>query len=346
MPRALAAFALLVVCASISAARDPEWGGLGAVAASPDGKTVVCGGENRVLYVLDAATREVKQRIWIQARVGALAFSKDGTRLCLEDDDEVLHFFDTSTWKEVQKVADAGDCAFAPTADLCLAISGKENGIRFLSMTDGVEKGKTAIKGRIGSAGIDAAGTKAVVVMEPEEDKAEPKADYSAIPKELKGAARKEWIQKNDALSASVKWFEAPTGKPLAEAKTFFTARGRVGVMSAGEYAWIMPYDDVCARITPKGEVTIFEVTTSYNYGRGWSADGKLAIGGGLRSGAICTLDGGTAVKFEVDRLPGWPEYWAGFTTAADGGFWGVTSACRLVKIAKDGKVESAGPVY
>ena len=116
--------------------------------------------------------------------------------------------------------------------------------------------------------------------------------------------------------------------------------------MAAGDFAWIVPYDDVCARITPKGDVTIFEVTTSYNYGRGWSADGKLAIGGGLRSGAICTLDGGTAVKFEADRLPGWPEYWAGFTTAADGGFWGVTSACRLVKLTKDGKVESTDPVY
>ena len=90
----------------------------------------------------------------------------------------------------------------------------------------------------------------------------------------------------------------------------------------------------------------IFEVTTSYNYGRGWSADGKLAIGGGLRSGAVCTLDGGTAVKFEVDRLPGWPEYWGAFCPAADGGFWGVTSACRLVKISKEGKVESTGPVF
>jgi hypothetical protein len=346
MPRFLAAVALVAACASMAAARDPEWGGLGAVAASPDGKTVVCGGENRVLYVVDAASREVKQRIWIQSRVGALAYSKDGSRLCLEDDDEVLHIFDTATWKEVQKVADAGECQFAPGVDLCVAVAAKDKGIKFLSMMDGAEKGKVAVEGRIGSIGIDASGTKAVVLMEPAEDKSEPKADYNAIPKELKGAARKEWIQKNDALSATIKWFEAPSGKPLGEAKTFFTSRGRVAVTAAGDFAYVVTYDDVCARITPKGEVTIFEVSGSYNYGRGWSGDGKLAIGGGLRSGAICTLDGGTVAKFEVDRLPGWPEYWAGFSHAEGGGFWGVTSACRLVKISRDGKVESAGPVY
>lgn len=346
MPRFAAVLALVAACASLSSARDPEWGGHGAVAASPDGKTVVCGGEHRVLYVMDTVTHEVRHRIWIQARVGALAFSKDGSRLCLEDDEEVLHIFDSSNWKEVVKVPDAGDCAFAPAADMLVAISAKEKGIRFLSMTDGSEKGKTAVDGRIASVGIDEAGTKVAVLMEAVEEKSEPKAEYAAIPKELKGAARKEWIQKNDAQAATVRWFEAPSGKAAGEAKTFFSARGKAAVKQAGEFAWVTTYDDVCARISGKGEVTIFEVTGSYNYGRGWSADGKLAIGGGLRHGAVVTLDGGTGVKFELDRLPGWPEYWATFAPAADGGFWGVTSASRVAKIGKDGKIEWCGPVY
>lgn len=348
MTRIAAALALLAACASLASARDPEWGGLGAVAASPDGKLVACGGENRVLYVLDAATRDVRHRIWIQARVGALAFSKDGSRLCLEDDDEVLRIFDTATWKEVTRVADAGDCSFAPAADLVAAVtaSGKEKGVRFLSMTDGMEKGKVVVEGRISGVGLDASGTKLAVLSEPAEDKAEPKADRGTMPKELKGAAKKEWEQKNDGMTATLRWFEAPSGKAAGEAKTFYSARGRVAVRRAGEFTFVLNYEDVCARISAKGEVTIFECTGSYNYGRGFSADGAFAINGGLRHGAVTTLDGGTGVKFEVDRLPGWPEYWAGFCSSSEGGFWGVTSASRLAKFTKDGKVEWVGPVY
>src|SRR5262249_16950956 len=43
-------------------------GGLEAVAVSPDGKLVAAGGQNRVVYLLDAATLEVKRRIWLGAR--------------------------------------------------------------------------------------------------------------------------------------------------------------------------------------------------------------------------------------------------------------------------------------
>jgi len=40
------------------------------VAVSADGKQVAVGGQNRVLYLLDAGTLEVKRRLWLGARVG------------------------------------------------------------------------------------------------------------------------------------------------------------------------------------------------------------------------------------------------------------------------------------
>ena len=166
MPRFFFAATLLAFLASPALARDPEWGGLGAVAASPDGKTVVCGGENRALYVLDAATREVKQRLWAQARVGGMGFSKDGAHFTFEDDDEVLHVYDTATWKETAKVADAAECAWAPAADLAVGISYKNKGIVFVSLSDGSEKGRAAIDGKILAIGIDASGGKVAVLME------------------------------------------------------------------------------------------------------------------------------------------------------------------------------------
>lgn len=339
--------AAFVLFAALAQARDPEWGGLGAVAVSPDGKTICVGGDNRVLYVVAAGSHEVQQRIWVRARVGALAFNKDGSRLLLEDDDEVLHFFDTSNWKELSTVPDAADCSFAPGADLLAAVGSRPKPcIRFLSMTDGSEKGKAELAARPLCVGLDATGTKAAALTEINaKESEEKKLESAAMPKDLKGAARKDWTQRNDGKTSTLSWFEAPTGKAGATSKVFYSAYGRLHMFLAGGAAHVVTYDDACVRLTEAGEGTIFEVTGSYNYGRASSPDGKTVVGGGLRSGAIGAPGGATA-KFEVDSLPGWPEYYAGFAFAPDGTCYGVTSASRLVRITKDGKVEAAVPIF
>ena len=79
-------------------------GGLDAVAVSADGKWIAVGGQNRVVYLLDADTLEVKKRIHLGARIGGLAFSRDGTRLVIEDETDTLHLMDTATAKVVAKL--------------------------------------------------------------------------------------------------------------------------------------------------------------------------------------------------------------------------------------------------
>src|SRR5262245_36220436 len=74
-------------------------GGLEAIAVSPDGKRLAAGGQNRVVYLLDADTLEVQKRIWLGARVGRLAFTTDGKRLLVEDDADTLHLLDSTTGK-------------------------------------------------------------------------------------------------------------------------------------------------------------------------------------------------------------------------------------------------------
>jgi hypothetical protein len=49
---------------------------------------------------------------------------------------------------------------------------------------------------------------------------------------------------------------------------------------------------------------------------------------------------------FEIDRLPGWPEYYKGFGFGPDGTVYGVTTAYRLVRINKNGEAEKVVPVY
>ncbi|NUN49114.1 MAG: hypothetical protein HUU15_09840 [Candidatus Brocadiae bacterium] len=342
----LPALALTFALAGLASARDPEWGGLGAVAVSPDGKTVVTGGASRVLYVLDAASMDVKSRIWIRARVGGLVFSRDGSRLFLEDDEETVHVYETAGWTETLTVADCGEIQAAPEGDLLVAIGSRPKpSVRFLSLSDGSDRGRVEVEGRIALVGIDPAGKTAFVLHDPAADAAEPKADRAAMPKDLKRAGQAEWQQRNDGQMATIRWIDVAGLKATGDAKLWYTARSGAHAFVRDGVATVVTYEDLCARITAKGEVSTFEVTGSYNYGRGSSGDRTWIAGGGLRHGALLGPDG-AARKFEVDALPGWPEYWGGFTFGPDGTCWGVTSAFRLVRISKDGKVEKTVPVF
>src|SRR5215207_9445246 len=76
-------------------------GGLEAVAVSPDGKRLAVGGQNRVVYLLDADTLAVQRRVWLGARVGRLSFSGDGKRLLAEDEADNLHLLDAASGKSL-----------------------------------------------------------------------------------------------------------------------------------------------------------------------------------------------------------------------------------------------------
>ena len=52
------------------------WSGLGAVAVSPDGKRLAVGGQNRVIYLVDAGTLEVERRLYFGVRIGELHFAR------------------------------------------------------------------------------------------------------------------------------------------------------------------------------------------------------------------------------------------------------------------------------
>jgi WD40 repeat protein len=55
-------------------------GGL-TVTMSPDGATLVASGDPRTLYVIDAATLEVKNRVWVETSVSNLVFGPSASSL-------------------------------------------------------------------------------------------------------------------------------------------------------------------------------------------------------------------------------------------------------------------------
>lgn len=343
---ALSCLVAAVVAAGFSFARDPQWGGHAAVASN--GKVVVVGGQSRTLYVLDAESLEVKQRIWVESRIGFLSFNSDGSRLVLEDDANTARIFDTKEWKVVATVKKAGRVNVAPAADLMAAIEEdwEKPKIVFLSMTDGSRKGSAQIPESSVSFALDAEGKKLAVLTYAKEE-GEEKKEYSDKPEGLEGLAEKEWVQKNNGETCKLILFEVPTGKKLAEFPSWYTTYSNsTDLVVTANSVLAINFENGCARFDDKGEITMFETANSYNYGRGISADRTAFCTGGLRDGALTVIEGLKATKFDIDEMPGWPEYFEAFSFQADGVVYGVTSAFRIVKLNKEGNVQKVAPVY
>ncbi len=344
----ISALVFLAVAAGTAYARSPQWGGLSSVAVSPDGKTLVVGGQSRTLYVVDAATLEVKNRIWTEARIGYLMFNKDGTKLVMETDEDCVRLYDVATWKPAGRADKATWVNAAQDADLMAALEDdwEKPKIHFMSMTTLVAAGSVTLKERVAAFALDAEGKKLAVLTEGKEE-GEKKAEGDR-PEELEGAAANEWDQKNDGQTCKLVVYEVPSGKELASFSLWYTSSGSgsTDLLVDASGVTVVNYYNVNAKINDKGEVTLFETKNSYNYGRGVSQDRKAFLCGGLRDATYTTVQGMAMTQFEIDQMAGWPEYFEFFTFAKDGSAYGVTSAFRLVKISKEGKVEKTAPVF
>ena len=323
-------------------------GGL-TVAVSPDGKRLVTGGDTRTLVVLDPETLEVKDRVWIETTIVRLAFNQKGTVLAVESSDGKLMLSDTATWKKKVDLGKRENFAVATKGDVLAGWDADYNGstIHLHSMTDGAVKAKFPFaKGlRIAAYGLNDAGTRLAVLLEGKDDPEEKKVEYKDIPKDLQGPAREDFVQRNDGKTAMFYLTDTASGKVLCEKKVFYTTNA-TSIWFQGEDALVINYSNVNARITPTGEVTLFPLPNSYNYGYGASADQGLFLSGGLRDFSVTTAASLQGVKGQIDSLPGWPEYFKGFSAATGGAaIYGATTGYRVARIGTDGKVIKVVPI-
>jgi hypothetical protein len=121
---------------------------------------------------------------------------------------------------------------------------------------------------------------------------------------------------------------------------------GNITLLFDGDNVAVTNYKNVNAKLAPNGAVKMFELNNSYNYGIGIAPDQKLIMTGGLRRFSVTKTDSVAGVTGELPKLPGWPEYFKGFTATADGSaIYGATTAYRVVKIGSDGNVLAVVPV-
>jgi hypothetical protein len=319
-------------------------GGL-TVAVSPDGKTIVAGGDTRALYIMDAATLEVKQRVWLKTSIYGMYFNNEGTKLLVEDTDQIVYFVNTQTWVVEKEQKNAGYVSCAMKTDVCAVLSASKE-VSFISMTDATAKGKIVFDKDIAAFGISAEGTKLAVLSKEEKDDSEKTVASADIPKDLKGITRREFERRNDGKTSTLALFEVPSGKELSRTKTYYTTSAGATAFFAGNDVIIVNYSNEDIKLTAKGDGTMFELQNSYNYGIGVSCDYKWIGSGGLSNGTYTTIEGLNMKAFNIDKLPGWPEYFKGFAFGPDGTGYATTTSYRLVKIKPDGSVEKTVPVY
>jgi WD40 repeat protein len=317
-------------------------GGLGDVAVSPDGKMLVAGGDNRVLYIIDTDTLTVRKRIWFKSNIYEMAFNGDGSTFIIEDTSETLYFLNTRDWQVISKVPKAGSMSTAPKKNLVAGISSgfKKSTIKLMSMSDGVMTGQISFPGKVTAVGVNPGGNRLVILAKG----AANQEQKNPVPKELKGLEKDIYKQKNDGKVSILAEFEIPSGKKISE-KTIFYAAGKPVILVGEKTISIIDYSNVNANI--KGEqISIFKGKSSYNYGMGISPDRKTVMMGGLRSGTLWFPQSDEMITFKIDKLPGWPEYYKGFGFSKDGTCYAVTTAYRLIKLDNRGNILNAVPVY
>jgi hypothetical protein len=317
-------------------------GGLGDVAVNPDGKTLVVGGDNRVLYVIDSSSLVVKNRIWFKSNIYEIEFNKDGSILVVEDTSESLYFINTRDWKTIKTIHRAGSINAAPKANLVAGIANeyRKSIVKLISMEDGTQKREVEFPAKVTAVGLNAGGNRLVLLAAGPEAKEAKKP----TPKDLKGLEADVFKQKNDGKVSILAEFDVPSGKKISEKIIFYSVNSPV-LLVGEKITYILNYGNVNARVEGDN-ITLFKGMSSFNYGIGVSPDRKWILLGGLRQGTLIDAADLKMTTFKIDSLPGWPEYYKGFDFAADGTGFAVTTAYRLIKINKNGSIEKAVPVY
>jgi len=348
---ALTALGLVLLVATTTPARGPDWWGLGAVAVSPDGKTVITGGQNCTLYVLDAASLKVTRRHWLGTRMGALEFNRDGSVIVIEDDKNTVHFLGAGDLKPVAAVKNTAYISACRSADLLAGARRRDwrgaRAVCILSLNDGSEKAKMDLPAgtQVNRVALSPDGRRLAVLTREIKSKPVP-AEQPKPPEGVTGLAATEFRLKHDGKQAKLLIYEAPSGKLLNTRDLWYTSSHRnTSLLFDGKTAVVFNYFNVNAKIAADGTVELFRVR-GLAYGRGVSSDARMFATGSLRTGCLVTTADLANKDFRIKAIKGFPEYFAGFAFHTDGSAYGVTSCFRIVKLSKDAEVQNVVPVY
>jgi len=317
-------------------------------------KGLIVTANRRVIYVLDAASMEVKRRIWNDGIVQRLSFSRDGSRLAITDDTGRLRILDSATWEPVKEVRDIGAAAFAPAADVLLVRERKNRLLVLRSMTTGEELGRAALAEDTWPVALVLSpdGKRAMAISGALVGK-EKSLPYAEWPRDFKDQVERDtFAQKNDGRHSHVVLYSWPDGKVLSEADVWYCLPMKSLPYWRDDEVVVPETGNAWAAISCKGDVRLLEWPGWYCDGLGWSPSGDCIFISRI-GGYAFLRRGDKPVKVELkdgQKLPGGlgleQETFLGFGFGSDGVVFGVTSDSRIARIDKSGKLVEIKPFF
>ena len=323
---------------------------LGAVAVSPDGKTIAAAGENRVMYLLDAATLEVKERIWIRHSPVSFYWTRDGKTLVMRNTDDVLVLLDTSSWEPRGEIAKFDQMSIAQSAEkVVTAVKGErvddhyKTILRIHDLTTGKMLKESELDYEIVNVATSPDAARTVIATRETDNEAEAKVDPA---NDLKDMEKEIAKKKGDGKTMDFAWFDADLNQ-TAKATSWYSTYYTDGLHLHDGKTYVLSYG-TSAVISEAGDAELFQsYGPNTNYGYGFTPDNSVMVSGGLASGTLFDLATRTQTEFDLgERLPGWPEYLQSISFAPDGTIVGGTSAYRVMRMKPDGTVELVKPVF
>ena len=171
-----------------------------------------------------------------------------------------------------------------------------------------------------------------------------------SLPKEIReegGTTLADFVQRHDGYGALFHVFDVASGKPTLEKQVGYSCQGYVNLVSwHGADVYVVGYQNQCARLDAQGEFTVFALANGFNNAVHATPDGKTLWTGGALDGSRTQVPDLSSTTFQIDEVPGFTESYKSLTAASDGTAFAGTSAFRVVRVGKDGKIQKIAPVY
>lgn len=338
--------------AALPALADTPDSGVGGLAMSPDGTRLVAVTESRGLYVLDPATLEIAARHWLRTSPVSVAWSADGARLFVRDTSDTVWVLKADDFSVEREIDDVKHVAYAPAADILFVTlftydrDAKRNDTALVALNGQTfeEIGKLELDAEAEAIAVTPDAATVAVLTKSFESAAETK---ESAPSSVTGLDREIFEHKHDAEEAQVILI-TDRGQTVTTTNTWYSDFSQPQIALVGGKVWVAPYSGTVAAIDPAtGDAALVDTGITYNYGAGFSADGAVLVGGGLRDFAITRTDGSApSAKFALQPLPGWPEYHETFLVLPDGSFYAGSSAYVLYRFDATGKQLAQQPLF
>ena len=345
--RIAAAALALSLAVPFTASADTPANGIGGIAVSPDGKTVLAAGDTRVVYVLDAATMEVKDRVYTGTTVVWMTYRQDGKVVFARDTSGVLTAVDTSTFKPVWQLKGTQTADYALAANL-LAVTVRKKYNEYLARTIDANtfetKSETALPVKFypRGQGISIDGLKMVVTSSSRRVKDE---ERKRPPSDMRGLERNVFRHKHDQYGSQIAQIDLTTGQTEITDSWWYSSRPKhIHVTMGG--ATVLGYTSDNATIAPSGEVTMIDAGSRSQYSAMTMPAGDAYVIGAMRQISLKKAGSDSAQVFKLKRMAGWPEYVLRFTTGPNGKIYASTNAYRVIVLDPAAGTIKAHAVY